>query len=229
MVRWASEQELLPPLRLPRSLRDMRGAPPFRRTFTRQELTLLLGAARPQMRACILLGVNVGFGNTDCANLTKRHICGAVIDQPRSKTGMPRRAFLWPETLEALNKSGLPFSNRRGGRLVTPNNDYIGSEFRALLKHVGIHGGRRGFYSLRRTFRTVVDSHWDHRAIDMIMGHATPGMGTRYVAWIDDDRLESVAMHAKQWMHGPVRTECRPDRDADSQQRRGAGHPQSSV
>ena len=37
--------------------------------FTRDEIHKLLNAARPQLRAMVLLGINAGFGNSDVGNL----------------------------------------------------------------------------------------------------------------------------------------------------------------
>jgi integrase len=56
------------------------------------------------LRAMILLGVNCGFGNMECANLmfAGMDLDGGWIDFPRPKTGIPRRCPLWPETVEAI-------------------------------------------------------------------------------------------------------------------------------
>ena len=51
-----------------------------------------------------LLGVSAGMGNSDCAQLPESalDLAGGWLDYPRPKTGVPRRAKLWPETVEAL-------------------------------------------------------------------------------------------------------------------------------
>ena len=56
------------------------------------------------LRAMILLGVNGGFGNGDCAGLTFTglDLDGGWIDFPRPKTGIARRCPLWPETVAAI-------------------------------------------------------------------------------------------------------------------------------
>jgi integrase len=56
------------------------------------------------LRAMILLGVNLGFGNMDCANLTfdGLDLDGGWINFPRPKTGIERRCPLWPETVAAI-------------------------------------------------------------------------------------------------------------------------------
>src|SRR5262249_543901 len=60
--------------------------------FTALEIRRLLDAAGVQLRAMILLGINAGFGNTDCAQLplSALDLQAGVIDFPRPKTGVPR-------------------------------------------------------------------------------------------------------------------------------------------
>src|SRR6185295_11006258 len=72
--------------------------------FDPPEIKALLEAAGPQMRAMILLGLNAGLGNTDVATLPKSavNLKKARLDFPRPKTGVARRAVLWPETVAAL-------------------------------------------------------------------------------------------------------------------------------
>ena len=64
------------------------------------------GPAGPTMRAMILLGINCGFGNTDCAILTedKIDLAGGWATLTRRKTGIKRRCPLWPETISALRE-----------------------------------------------------------------------------------------------------------------------------
>jgi integrase len=59
------------------------------------------------LRAMILLGINCGFGNTDCAALMfdDTDLDGGWIDFPRPKTGIARRCPLWPETVAALRSA----------------------------------------------------------------------------------------------------------------------------
>lgn len=78
-----------------------------KRTFEPTEIRKLIDAASVQLKAMILLGINAGLGNTDCANLP----IGAIdidrgwIDYPRRKTGVERTFPLWPETAEALREA----------------------------------------------------------------------------------------------------------------------------
>ena len=58
------------------------------------------------MKAMICLGLNCGFGCTDCAELkwTDLDIVNARVRLPRRKTGISRDLPLWPETIEAIEK-----------------------------------------------------------------------------------------------------------------------------
>lgn len=197
VVRYGQDLGVVPDFRITRDLRRIRGGQPFRRVWRNGEIHRMVDAADPQVRACILLGINLGYGNRDCARLKPTDICGNIVDACRHKTGGERRGWLWPETLAALQRCPPPFVNERGKPLVGDANDYLRPRFKAMLKACGIAADGRGFYSFRRSYRTAVDSHWDRPAIDLTMGHATPGMGHRYVAWIDDDRLCSVSVHAR--------------------------------
>jgi integrase len=69
-----------------------------------EEIRTLLDAARPATRAMLLLGVNCGFGPTDCATLPldALDLEAGWIDYARPKTGIARRCPLWPETMQAL-------------------------------------------------------------------------------------------------------------------------------
>ncbi len=74
------------------------------RVFTAEQVRVFLAAARPTLKAMIFLGINAGFGNTDCAKLplAKVDLVGGWVTFPRTKNAIPRRAKLWPETVEAI-------------------------------------------------------------------------------------------------------------------------------
>lgn len=71
------------------------------------EIRGLLDAATAHLRAMILLGINAGFGPADCGVLPLSAVDWdkRIVDFPRPKTGIPRRAVLWPETVAALKDS----------------------------------------------------------------------------------------------------------------------------
>ena len=75
--------------------------------FTADEVRRLLDAAGPQLRAMIFLAVNAGMGNTDRGRLplSAVNLDTAWLDYPRPKTGMPRRCWLWPETVQAIREA----------------------------------------------------------------------------------------------------------------------------
>lgn len=187
--------------------------------FTREEILRLLDTAGTSLRAMILLGINCGFGNTDCGNLP----CSAldleqgIIDFPRPKTGIPRRCILWPETVQALQESlanrpqpkqpehaGLVFITAHGGSWAKDESSGpLVWEMRKLLRQLGINGRKGlGFYTLRHTFRTVADEAKDQPAADYIIGHEVPHMSSVYHETISDDRLRAVTNHVHAWLFG---------------------------
>jgi integrase len=189
--------------------------------FTPEEVRRLLAEAGLSMRAMILLGINAGFGNGDCANLPLTALdldCGWA-NYPRPKTGIDRRCPLWPETVEALrgvlakrhtpkneDHAGLVFITKYGlswGKNTTDNP--VTKETAKLLRSLGINGRKGlGFYTLRHTFRTVADESKDQVAVDYIMGHARDDMASVYRERIGDERLKAVTDHVRKWLFPPA-------------------------
>jgi integrase len=184
------------------------------------QLRALLGEARQPFKAMILLGINAGFGNADCATLplSAVNLDTGWLDYPRPKTGIPRRCPLWPETVGAirealaarptptdradaecvfLRESGLRWVRDQGAR-----KDNVCKKFVELLKRLGMHRARVGFYTLRHTFRTIADAARDPVAIDLIMGHTDSSMASHYRERIEDSRLRAVADHVREWLFG---------------------------
>lgn len=193
-------------------------------SFQQSEIATLLASAKAPVKAFILLGLNCGFGNRDCATLP----IGVVdaesgwIEFPRAKNARPRRCPLWPETAQALREAAEmrpePISSAEGGLFFRTNTgrcwvrssdaekkqwiDSLGCEFRKLMKETSTFQMRRNFYGLRKTFRTVADETLDFPAIDLIMGHSpdSSDMSDHYRQRIDDERLLTVANHVRQWV-----------------------------
>jgi len=92
------------------------------KTFTAAEIRLILDEADLQLRAMVLLGINCGFGNTDCANLPQTAIDfdNGWIDFPRVKTGAERKIPLWPETIAALKET---IANRKDA--ANPDDEHL--------------------------------------------------------------------------------------------------------
>jgi len=199
------------------------------RCFAPGEILAALNAAKRhrKLHAMILLGINCGLGQTDCAMLCRRHLDlkAGFLDFPRPKTGQARRAALWPETIKRLqavlreprDDSGVP-ADLAGRVFLTRNRrpyvqlleatgtviDSIGMQFNRLLKEACVKRPGLGFYALRHTFQTVADETRDFPAVDLVMGHvpAASDMAARYRERIGDDRLQAVAEHVRAWLLG---------------------------
>lgn len=199
------------------------------RMFEATEIHTLLKAASPTLRAMILLGINCGLGNSDIAELRRSAIdLGArTLDYPRPKTGISRRAVLWPETVAAVRaamkerpksrdpavsdlvfvtKYGHPWvrvsapGGRSKGRAQAVVSDAVGLQFGRLIRATKTYRPGRSFYGLRHSFRTVADELGDRRAVDRVMGHENGGdIATHYVERISDDRLKKVSEHVRRW------------------------------
>ena len=78
-----------------------------KRMFEDDELWQIIEAADPVLKAFVLMGINYGFGQSDCANLPQAavNLNTGWIDYSRPKTGIKRRCPLWPETIEVLRES----------------------------------------------------------------------------------------------------------------------------
>ena len=82
-----------------------------RHVFTSEEIHRLFDSADVQMKAMIWLGLNCGFGCTDCAELkwSDLDLVNGRVKLTRGKTGVSRDLPLWPETIQSLEnvpKSG---------------------------------------------------------------------------------------------------------------------------
>lgn len=198
-----------------------------KKLFSAEQIRALLDAAKADVKAAILLGINGGFGNTDCALLPRAAVdlAHAVIEFERPKTAVRRVVPLWPETISALravleadrpkaaNKAAEPlvFRSELGFPLVrqviksTEKDeirkvtyiDRLGDWFDDLLVERGLKRFGLGFYALRHTFRTWADEIGDQHAIHVVMGHAIPGMSGIYVEEIGVERLRKVVNHVR--------------------------------
>jgi integrase len=202
-----------------------------KRDFDAAEVLAMIDAAGPYLRAMILLGVNCGFGNHDCATLTLSAVDldRGWIDHARPKTGTERRCPLWPETIQALREviakrrkpknpahKDLVFLTQQGKPWVRlqgdPDrperatwNDSITLMCRRLLDQLGLKTPGRCFYGLRHTFETVAGGSIDQVAVNYLMGHEDQTMAGVYRERIDDARLETVVEHVRKWLFGEPR------------------------
>jgi len=191
--------------------------------FTREEILAMLNATSGQLHAMILLGINAGMGNADCGTLpmSALDLDAGMIDYPRPKTGIPRRAALWPETVQAIRAAfaerpqpknpehaGLVFITKYGNPWAKLSSDNtLAKEVGKLLRQLKINGRvGLGFYTLRHVFRTVADEAKDQPATDYAMGHEGPHMSVVYRETISNKRLQDVAEHVRQWLWPDVTT-----------------------
>ena len=208
-----------PSARILRQTRQKRGL----RMFNAPELRAVLNHATGTIRAMILLGINVGMGNTDLAMLpiSAVNLETGILDWPRPKTAIPRTVPLWPETREAICKAlavrpcpkdkdeaGLLFIGPRGLSFIGKSRGYrVHQVFARVLDKAGVKG--RSFYDLRRTFQTVAEGCRDLSAVQAIMGHApaTGDMSAIYRQRVDMDRLQAVVDHVHGWLFPVVKQE----------------------
>jgi integrase len=186
------------------------------------DLRKLLAGADVQLKAMVYLGVNCGFGQTDCSELTRAALARpGWIDFRRQKTGTPRRAPLWPETVDALKAvaavrpspldpadADCVFITRFGRQWVRTTDrgeekpgvrvDAVGQEFAKLARRVGV--AVPGPYTLRHVFLTVAEEIRDPVAVGLIMGHVDDGIAAHYREHVSDTRLQAVVDLVRNWL-----------------------------
>jgi len=201
MFHWAGENDVISSLPNLNAIKKIPAPKKFRPIFTSEQIKKLLDHANQQMRAMILLGLNCGFGCTDCAELLWKHIDfkEARIHFARGKTGIDRNLPLWSETIEALKAlsqiNERVFNTRMGnawvrtiktvkkdGSIKYTVDNAITKEFSKLIKKANITIEKGvGFYTLRRTAATLAAQSGDPFAVQKLLGHADLKRATTYV------------------------------------------------
>jgi len=194
------------------------------RMFEAEDIRTLIDGAPVQLKAMIYLAINCGFGNTDCATLSK-----SALDlkkgchyHARPKTGNVRHCPLWPETVAAIQEAiearpepsdkadaDLVFVTRFGGRWSNSETDRdnpISFEFRKLLQAKKLYSKGNGFYSLRRTFETIGATCGEQVAVDYAMGHIPEAsdMSAVYRQKQFNKPLLKVSNHVRGWLLGEI-------------------------
>lgn len=200
-----------------RRARRLRGE----KKYTAPEIRRLLRAASGPLRAMILLGINCGFGNEDCATLTldKLDLERGWHHHERPKTEQPRRCPLWPETVTALRAvlATRPKPQAGGEKLVflthhgrswskTRDDNPLSKAMRKLLNSVGIKRPGVNFYALRHTFQTVAeDCH--AVATQYIMGHVAKSddMAAVYREGMTNAKLRQTVQYVRRWLFKSAR------------------------
>jgi integrase len=192
-----------------------------KKLISRDDLLRLINAADPQWKAIILLCINGGLGNSDISRIKVQDVETGWLELPRSKTGIERRIPLWEETRDAIAEAirhrrkpkpgaeELLFLSGHGGPLIRINEengrrtDLTIEGFRRLKRKAGVDGNCT-LYWLRHTFQTIGDGARDAIATSNIMGHADGTMAGVYRETIEDERLQRVTDHVRQWLFPPA-------------------------
>ena len=189
-----------------------------KRMFTPEQIRAVLDKANKPMKAMMLLGINCGFGNEDCATLPLEvlDLKRGWVDYARPKTAVERACPLWEETIAALKDYlgdrskpaskefvSLVFLTQTGlGWSDGTRRNPITKEFTKLLEKVKIKRLGLSFYALRHTFYTVGEYCRDKDALEYIMGHAADGADMRPFyreeTWIS--RLRAIVQHVHRWV-----------------------------
>ncbi len=186
--------------------------------FAAGQLQEALASAGPKMKAMILLGINCGFGNTDCATLTedKLDLKGGWSTLPRRKTGIKRRCPLWPETIDALREAlRLRKVASEHVFLTIFNEPYsprdLSRELTKVLEKAEV--GHRDFYDLRRTCVSIGIQVGDDDALRTIMGHrrvAADMLSVYNRLDVSDERLRAVSNYIHDWLFGSRKNSRKP-------------------
>jgi len=212
MFNWALDNEIIdssPRLKAVKKVTPQKHEKP---TFSVPQIRRMIQQASPQMEAMIWLGLNCGFGCTDCAQLKWENIDlqnGRVI-YPRGKTGISRNLPLWSETVRALREvpshGELVFYTRKGnpwvrtakvvgsdGKERYQKTNNVSKEFSKLMKRTRIKMEKGvGFYTLRRTAATLTARSGDPFAVQRLLGHADLKMATTYVQDVSEQTDRAI-------------------------------------
>ena len=161
------------------------------------------------LKACILLAVNCGFGQSDCADLRISDISARTktkrINRVRTKTGIARSFLMWDETYEVLK----PFMKGKSENdivLLQPNGkplihgadegkstDVIGSRFKRYLARFDMKKGEtdpRSFRAIRKSVATYWMRVGGLEARSFILQHKDGLIGRFYSA--NDSNLKRM-------------------------------------
>ncbi|MHC4863177.1 MAG: tyrosine-type recombinase/integrase [Planctomycetota bacterium] len=213
MFHWARKNDVLDHIPNVDAVSSAKIIHKQRHVFTSEETRRLFDCADVQMKAMIWLGLNCGFGCTDCAELRWSDLdpANGRVKLARGKTGVSRDLPLWPETIQSLEnipKSAksvfstakekplirTTYQTNRDGSGKYSNINLVTSRFCKLMKKTGIQAPKgTGFYTLRRTAATIAARSGDPFAVQRLLGHADLKMATRYV--------QDVSKQTDKWQH----------------------------
>jgi len=201
MFHWARKNDVLESIPNIDAISKDRVVHKEKYTFNKQQIRKLLSTPDMKMKAMIWLGLNCGFGCTDCSRLQWKDIDfkNNRVKLARKKTGVGRNLPLWPETIQALKEvsrsgtfvfvtsKGYPWIRTTATTIDNGEPKYtydnrITTKFSRLMKKVRIQAPKgTGFYTLRRTAATMAARSGDPFAVQRLLGHVDLTMATRYV------------------------------------------------
>ncbi|BBO34200.1 hypothetical protein [Lacipirellula parvula] len=152
------------------------------RLYEAADLRKLVATADDSFKWILLLGINCAFGPKDCSLFPGPD--GEWHNFARPKTGISRRCWLWPETVEALKHQSVGW-----------NRHNVAHTFVDLCGQCEVTN--HGFYSLRRTFVTVAEG--SQAVIDRICGWSRNDMATQYRQKTFDDKLRACSEGVRAW------------------------------
>ena len=201
MFHWARKNDVLESIPNIDAISKDRVVHKEKYTFNKKQIRKLFSVADVKMKAMIWLGLNCGFGCTDCSRLQWKDIDfnNSRVNLARNKTKIGRNLPLWPETIQALKEvprsgtlvftisDGHPWIQTTATRNDSGEPKYIcdnriSTKFSRLMKKVRIQTPKgTGFYTLRRTAATMAARSGDPFAVQRLLGHVDLTMATRYV------------------------------------------------
>ena len=75
------------------------------------------------------------------------------------------------------------------------------AKIRKVKPPAKLHRPGLGFYALRHGFETIAGGSCDQVAVNFIMGHVDSSMASEYRERIDDERLQAVVDHVRDWLY----------------------------
>ena len=189
--------------------------------FTAEQIRALVATARPVLKSMILLGINAGYGNTDCSKLpfAKLDLDGGWTTFARTKNAYRRRGKLRPETVEALREAlkvrKPPTDPKYACRVFITKYAQpfracaLGFEFEKLAVKIGMTREEADFYDLRRTSISIGIQRNDDDAVRTIMGHkrgSADMLGVYNRLQVSDERLLAVSDHIHDWLFPPAKS-----------------------
>jgi len=202
-LKWAYKQEIIDAM--PRVFEDYAKitlpTPPLA-FYTVDEIQALYKVATPRVRLYMLLGLNLGYTQSDIATLEHGHIDWATntVTRNRHKTGQPQLAKLWPTTAALLKenmtnpaKTALMLLGENGNHLVSESEtakgkpikvDAIATSYARLKAKANMADDSRGFKVFRKTSAENIGKSEEGRKyphlVDLFLGHTQKSMAKFY-------------------------------------------------